>query len=51
LIASEAGAVINVPAPNSPSADGDVVYAVAPAIAEQFAHMLSSIGADQPIPS
>ncbi len=51
LIASEAGAVINVPAPNSTSADGDVVYAVAPAIAEQFAHMLSSIGADQPIPS
>ncbi|WP_424809612.1 inositol monophosphatase family protein [Rhodococcus sp. 27YEA15] len=51
LIAQEAGAVIEIPSADSTSADGAVVYAVAPGIAGEFAAMLHDCAADQPIPS
>ena len=49
LIAEEAGAVISIPGPNSTSAAGDIVYACAPGISDEFARMLSACGADRPI--
>lgn len=51
LVAEEAGAIVRIPSPNSTSADGDVTYAVAPGIADQFAGLLADLGGDQPIPA
>lgn len=49
LIAEEAGAVIRIPGPKSTSASGEIVYACAAGIADEFAGMLGRCGADEPI--
>lgn len=49
LIAEEAGAVIRIPGPNSTSAGGEIVYACAAGIADDFAHMLTAGGGGEPI--
>ncbi|GAC48221.1 inositol monophosphatase family protein [Gordonia aichiensis] len=49
LVASEAGALVRTPLPDSRSGDGDATVAVAPGIAEEFFGLLDEIGALSPI--
>ncbi|MFD5867086.1 inositol monophosphatase family protein [Corynebacterium sp. NPDC060344] len=49
LIAAEAGAVVTLPGPDATSADGDLVAAVAPSVADEFHGALESRGALEPI--
>ena len=51
LIAAEAGALVDVPAATSSSADGVVTVAMAPGIAEPLTAALRLVGALDPIPS
>lgn len=50
LIAREAGAVLVLPHPDAPSAEGALTAAMAPGIAEEFGQLLSDIDARSPIP-
>ena len=50
LIASEAGAVVKLPAANSTSAQGAATVAMAPGISDAFLAVLRSAGALDPIP-
>ncbi len=50
LIAREAGAVLVLPGKDAVSADGALISAAAPGIAEEFGHLLTDIGAMTPIP-
>ncbi len=50
LIAGEAGAVVRVPGPDSPAADGAVTLAAAPGIAESLAGILGGVGGLDAIP-
>ncbi|WP_229675765.1 inositol monophosphatase family protein [Hoyosella rhizosphaerae] len=45
LIASEAGASVTVPSPTSSGDDGDITYAAAPGVAQEFADALDKLGA------
>ncbi|MEV0946421.1 inositol monophosphatase family protein [Rhodococcus sp. NPDC049939] len=49
LIATEAGARVRIPAPHSSSADGEVVVAAAPGIADELDELFAEIGANDPI--
>lgn len=51
LIASEAGAVVRLPSPQSTSSEGAVTVAVAPGIATEFLELLEGSGALNPIPA
>ncbi|CAM2914955.1 inositol monophosphatase family protein [Prescottella defluvii] len=50
LIASEAGARVHVPAPDTRSAAGEVVIAMAPGVADELEAVFRSVGAFDPIP-
>ncbi|AMT73881.1 inositol monophosphatase family protein [Mycobacteroides immunogenum] len=50
LIAREAGAVVILPGVDARSADGALIAAMAPGIAEGFGQLLTDIGAIAPIP-
>ncbi|WP_228002044.1 inositol monophosphatase family protein [Nocardia australiensis] len=50
LIATEAGAVVTVPAATSPGAAGELVVAAAPGIAGELMDLLTRAGATDPIP-
>ncbi|TQC43507.1 inositol monophosphatase [Rhodococcus sp. WS4] len=50
LIATEAGARVRIPAPHTSSADGEVVVAAAPGIADALDALFAETGADAPIP-
>lgn len=50
LIAAEAGAQLILPPATAPSADGDLVLACAPGIADELITLLDRIGATNPIP-
>ncbi|WP_374111167.1 inositol monophosphatase family protein [Nocardia sp. JCM 34519.1] len=50
LIAAEAGARLSVPPATAGGADGDLVVAAAPGIAEELGKLLDRIGATEPIP-
>lgn len=50
LIASEAGARVHLPSPETRSDAGAVVVAMAPGIADEFESVLRSVGAFDPIP-
>ncbi|WP_070378328.1 inositol monophosphatase family protein [Rhodococcus sp. WMMA185] len=49
LIATEAGARVRIPSPRSSSADGDLVVAAAPGIADELDALFTEVGADDPI--
>ncbi|WP_228824958.1 inositol monophosphatase family protein [Nocardia farcinica] len=50
LIAAEAGAVLTLPAAHRSGAEGDLVVAAAPGIADELAGVLRAAGATDPIP-
>ncbi|WP_281250396.1 inositol monophosphatase family protein [Rhodococcus marinonascens] len=49
LIATEAGARVRIPAPHSSSADGELVVAAAPGIADELEALFAEVGVDGPI--
>ncbi|MFR9767599.1 inositol monophosphatase family protein [Nocardia sp. SC052] len=50
LIAAEAGARLTLPPATAPGADGDLVVAAAPGIADELGELLARVGATEPIP-
>lgn len=50
LIAGEAGAVVRVPGPDSPSGEGRVTLAAAPGIARDLRRIFADVGGLDPIP-
>ncbi|SEB88886.1 myo-inositol-1(or 4)-monophosphatase [Rhodococcus koreensis] len=50
LIATEAGARVQIPSPHTSSVDGEVVVAAAPGIADALDALFAEIGADRAIP-
>ncbi|MGC4932735.1 inositol monophosphatase family protein [Gordonia sp. DT30] len=50
LIAAEAGAVVELPPPDSRSADGHATIAVAPGVADEFIALLEDLGARRALP-
>jgi myo-inositol-1(or 4)-monophosphatase len=50
LIATEAGARVTLPSATSPGADGELVLAAAPGIADELGALLERVGATAAIP-
>ncbi|MDH6284176.1 inositol monophosphatase family protein [Prescottella agglutinans] len=50
LIATEAGARVHLPAPDTRSAEGEVVVAIAPGIADELESVFRSVGVFDPVP-